>query len=978
MRSRQNRQGNPWRILLLVIPMIAVWGGYRWLITAPVDQGSALQDAVAALNSGDIQQARKLLDQLHQTSSDDPDVVVLLATVCGLQGDAAAALSLLESLPGFQQNPALILQASQIAMEGHQIRRTEQLLNLLLTIAPEQPEALRLSAYLYNTLQCSYLARPMFVALDRLRLLTAEDALICCTADRSRYDVDENIRQLRESLAAEPGEPRAVVALIENYLTLNNLTMAEQVLQQIPRGQYDDDWLIDMAVSAVAIRKSDYPSAVSSLVNLPKAADQIQRVWMMKGRVLQHMNQLQAASVCFENAALLDPLDPDAPFLWARVLKRMDFQSYAETIQQLNDRARKLQTLSVQIGSILGVESKTAAAERLPGLADLLIDVDATREASVILSWLASEGYSFAAMDATRQRLLDLSTKVPPILRSLPMQPLKPLDFKAITAVSKDFTNAPAFGDKLQTGDDTHDQRTLFKDVTQQSGIQFDYVCPESDRTEILSSLGGGTACFDIDHDGLIDLFFAQGGSATEGADQHLADDKCFRNRQGIFADVTQAVMAGSDLTAYSHGTAVSDFNNDGFADLLVLNFGPNQLWMNLGDGTFQQVTAERLPSFDEWSSSAAFADLDHDGDNDLYVVNYLAELCPEVRVTECGPRTLNAVQDRLLENNADGTFKDITINSGIVTPGGKGLGIVAADFDRNGSVDLFVGNDSTENFLWQNSGATGQIRLMNQAGSLGVAVGSNGQPQACMGIAFGDVDGNGLPDFFVSNFESETNTFYSNQGPEGFVDQTRQRGLETGSYALMGWGAQFVDANLDQRPDLILLNGFLDSRPLRPQLYLQSEDQFQDASPTGGDFFQQQHAGRSLALADLNNDAIPDLIATHRSGQPSLLQNQQVSDRVFSISLHGTTCAADAIGARVAVQSDGITVTHDLAGGGGYLSANQATLWFQSAPNKVVDRLTVDWPDGRKDQWQNIAVGLHNAIIQSTDTRNARFAILP
>ncbi len=958
--------------------MIGVWVGYNWLITAPVDQGSALQDAVAALNSGDIQQARKLLDQLNQTSPDNQDVVVLLATVCGLQGDAAEALSLLEALPDFDRNPALILQASQIAMEGHQIRRTEQLLNQLLSIVPEQPEALRLSAYLYNTLQCSYLARPRFVALDRLRLLTAEDVLICCTADRSRYDVDENISQLQESLSAEQNEPRAVVALIENYLTLNNVTMADQVVQQIQRGQYEDDWLIDMAAAAIAIRQADYSSAARSLIKLPEAADQIQRVWMMKGRVLEQLNQLQAATVCFENAALLDPLDPDAPFLWARILKRLDAQAQGEIIQQLDARARKLQTLSVQIGSILSVESKTAAAERLPGLADLLIDVDATREAAVLLNWLASEGYSFAAMDAPRQRLMDLSTKVPPILRSLPMRPLKPLDFKAITAAPSDFTIPPTSAAGLERKDDSHNQQMLFKDVTQQSGIQFAYVCPESDRTEILSSLGGGTACFDIDHDGQADLFFAQGRSTVEETNQPMPGDQCFRNRQGIFEDITASAMTGGDLTAYSHGTAVSDFNNDGFADLLVLNFGENQLWMNQGDGTFQQVTSERFPSFDEWSSSAAFADLDHDGDNDLYVVNYLAELCPEVRVTECGPRTLNAVQDRLLENNADGTFKDITINSGIVTPEGKGLGIVAADFDRNGSVDLFVGNDSTENFLWQNSGAAGQIRLVNQAGSLGVAVGSNGQPQACMGIAFGDVDGNGFPDFFVSNFESETNTFYSNQGPEGFVDQTRQRGLETGSYALMGWGARFLDANLDQRPDLILLNGFLDHRPLRPQMYLQAEDQLKDASQIGGSFFQQPHAGRSLALADLNNDAIPDLIATHRSGQPHLLQNQQVNDRVFSVTLHGTTSAADAIGARVSVQSNGIVVTQDLAGGGGYLSASQATLWFQSGPDRIVDSLTVDWPDGRRDQWQNIQVGLHNAVIQSTNTRTARFSKLP
>jgi enediyne biosynthesis protein E4 len=602
-------------------------------------------------------------------------------------------------------------------------------------------------------------------------------------------------------------------------------------------------------------------------------------------------------------------------------------------------------------------------------LCELLIDAGAAREAEAILLWLRRQDYSFAAMKAPLARLETAGSEVPDRLLVRPTEPLR----KVPPSV---FTNRSPSEPPGRSALTDHLTDPLFDDQTESYGIDFQYVCPDSNRTEILSSLGGGVACLDLDEDLQVDLIFPQGGSSPESR-QHGQDRHAVYRRHGHrFRSVTEA--AGLLPGDYSQGTAVADCNNDGFDDVLITSFGINQLWLNAGDGTLWPGPEGMFGRTSEWSTSAAFADMDNDGDSDLYVVHYLDDLCPEVRVTDCGPRRLNAEQDRLYENLGDGTFREITQTSGIVAPNGKGLGIVAADFDRNGHVDLFVGNDSTENFLWVNRSDAQGIRFENTAAASGVAVGSAGTPQACMGIAAGDFDGNGLPDFFVSNFQYETNTLYSGLGGMQFVDVTRTSGLEAGSYALMGWGAQFLDIDDDVRPDLVLLNGLLDATPLPPQVCLQTDQGFADVSLRAGSWFRSLQAGRGLAVADLNNDAVGDLIATRRSGSPTLLQSRRSGEKQFSLMLAGRNCARDAIAARVTVTLDQTTVTRDVFGGGGYLCASQRRVFLPCRPDRTIDRLRIEWPDGQTSEWTHIPVARLMCAVQGASERSPQLVTLP
>ena len=967
---RRSHRASPWRLVFLAIPIAACVAVMIWLSRPPADPVRVLDEATLALNEGRLADARMLLQELHDEQPDDETVAVMLATVVGFQGESSTALKLLEELSGFDRNPALLLKAGQIAMDGYFLDKADELLARCLTLQPEDVTALRVLAMLRTTVMDSAAARPLFVELDRLGQLTAQDVLTIIMADRIRSDVDENMKHLRGALKMEPGSARSIAALVDNFLTLGQATEAESFLREALRLSVTDHWRIDLARASLFLAQDKREEAAKIVSRLPQAADATERVWLLRGKVLEQLGNHRAALDCYLNAEALDPLDPEPPYLIARATEKSAASPDQNQLAKMRERAARLQAISVETSALLNLESEAEAIERLAKLSGLLIGVGATREAAVILKWLTDEGYSFNTMKEPQAALESQSNPSPRVLSTLPMKALRPVsasEFDSDSAKPAPMEFQSLAGQLRQP---------VFSDVTQQLGVAFEYVCPESNRTEVLASLGGGVACFDLDHDGHVDLFFPQGGHAPE---QRVAGSDlgaCLRRQQQVFADV--ATVAGFSAGDYSHGAAVSDFNNDGFDDLLITSFGINQFWINLGDGTFQQADELCLSMLSEWSSSAVFADLDDDGDDDLYVVHYLDDLCPEIKIGDCGPRTLNACQDRLYENIGDGGFREITETAGIVANGGKGLGAVAADFNQDGRLDVFVGNDATENFLWSNESDHSGIKLNNIAIQSGVAVGSDGRPQACMGIAIADVDENSFPDLFVSNFEFETNTFYSNRGEFQFVDQGRVMGLEEGSYALMGWGTQFFQLDDDMKPDLALLNGFLDARPLRPQLYLQSSEGFRDVSEIAGPWFQHPWSARGLAVCDLNNDGVQDLVATMRSGTPALLQSNQSSAKRFTLVLSGRTCSRVATGARVTVTSAGRTVTQELFAGGGYLCANQLMLSLPCSSERVVESIRIEWPDRHSDEWQNVTVAARMIAVESSAASSAQLLSLP
>jgi hypothetical protein len=506
-------------------------------------------------------------------------------------------------------------------------------------------------------------------------------------------------------------------------------------------------------------------------------------------------------------------------------------------------------------------------------------------------------------------------------------------------------------------------------DRHREAGLEFQYFNGDSGLKYILESTGGGVAALDFDGDGWPDLYFPQGCRIPIVADDPTYADRLFRNLgNDAFTDVTSGAGLGDH--EYSQGCTAGDYNNDGFADLAVANLGLNVLYQNNGDGTFSDVTLASGLCGRHWSSSLAFGDLDRDGNLDLYVVNYVLEpfrVCgtPPDHVFTCSPVGFKAEEDALFRNRGDGAFEDVTMTSGVVAEDGKGLGIVIADLDNDGWPDIYVANDGTPNFLFHNE--TGEVgaplRFVERGMPAGAAVSGNGLARAGMGIACGDLNGDGRLDLFVTNFYLESATYFKNQGDLIFVDASRAAAIDDATRLLLGFGTQSIDIDLDGRLDLFIANGHVgDFRPegipwkMRPQLLYNLGESFAEASQKCGDYFAGEYLGRGVARLDWDRDGRPDLVVVHQDRPAALLHNEShQTGRRLVLDLRGVSSNRDAIGARITVSCDGTTRTHEVCSGDGFFASNErrAVLGLGSAAS--VSRLEVRWPNGQVDHWTDL-----------------------
>jgi len=512
-----------------------------------------------------------------------------------------------------------------------------------------------------------------------------------------------------------------------------------------------------------------------------------------------------------------------------------------------------------------------------------------------------------------------------------------------------------------------------FRDDAESAGLGFVYHNGESPQRQIPETLGGGVAVLDYDGDGWLDVYLVQGGPFPPKPAQAGSDggDRLFRNRRdGTFEDVTAAAGIARISRGYAFGVTAGDYDNDGRPDLFVTHWRSYALYHNQGDGTFADATAAAgLGGDRDWPTSAAFADLDGDGDLDLYVCHYLAwdaenpTLCRDRRAPDrhvsCLPLGFPARPDHLFRNDG-GRFVDVTASAGIVDRNGRGLGVVAADLDDDGRVDLFVANDMTANFLFRNRG---NLQFEEIGHTAGVGCNAEGSYQAGMGIACGDLDGDSRPDLAVTNFFGESSTFYLNLGRGMFADATTAVGLKAPSRFLLGFGVTFLDVDNDGALDLATANGHIhDLRPKVPyampaQLLVGDRaGHLTDISPQSGAPWNVPRIGRGLARADLDNDGRIDLLLVAQNSPLAYFHNRtEHAGHFLTICLVGTASDRDAIGARVTITSGGRRQTAWRLGGGSYASASDPRLHFGLGPARRIDEIEVRWPSGRIDHFHDL-----------------------
>ena len=410
-------------------------------------------------------------------------------------------------------------------------------------------------------------------------------------------------------------------------------------------------------------------------------------------------------------------------------------------------------------------------------------------------------------------------------------------------------------------------------------------------------------------------------------------------------------------------GVAVGDFDNDGWSDLYVTHFGRNRLYRNRGDGTFQDITTEAGVAVNAWSTSAAFFDMDNDGDLDLFVGLYLdwdyeKELyCGQLKEgyrTYCHPRGYRSIPSVLFQNNGDATFTDVTTRAGVKIPG-KALGVVTGDVNQDGLADIYVANDTVANFLFRNNG-DGTFQEIGV--TAGVAFGINGQPESGMGLDFGDYNADGRIDLVVTNFDQEMNNLYTNQGKDWFMDLALEAGAGRVAFLYSGFGVRFLDYDNDGDLDLVVLNGHIqdnvqlfqaDVTYAEPPLLLENVGgTFSDVGSKSGEIWQRAMVGRALAAGDYDNDGDSDLLFVN-NGQPAvLLRNDGGNQNAWlGLKLVGQKSNRDGVGAVLTLTTHRRKIFRERSGGGSYQAAHDPRIIFGLGEGEEMISLEIRWPSG-------------------------------
>jgi enediyne biosynthesis protein E4 len=533
-----------------------------------------------------------------------------------------------------------------------------------------------------------------------------------------------------------------------------------------------------------------------------------------------------------------------------------------------------------------------------------------------------------------------------------------------------------AFMQKLKSGDFSQ-----FDDVSAESGVNFKHQASLTSEKYLPESMGAGVAMFDYDNDGFLDLFFVNGAQLQDPMPPGAAPDKSpsrfwnrlYRNnRDGTFTDVTE--RAGLQGRLYGMGVATGDYDNDGHMDLLVTSLGGNTLYHNNGDGTFTDVTAKAGVAGGGWCTGACFVDYDRDGRLDLVVTRYVEwnfssnVYCglhrPGYR-DYCHPDQFKPISHLVYHNNGDGTFTDVSKQSGIGASLGKGLGIAINDFDQDGWPDIVVANDSFPEQLFRNNrnGTFSEVGL-----SSGLAYDQNGKVFAGMGADFADYDNDGWPDVFVNALANQKYAlFHNNKGV--FDDVTDRSGIGGITLLHSGWGTKLIDYDNDGRLDLFVAQGHvMDNIELTdPSLHYREPvllmknvggGRFKDVSRESGAVFQVPLSARGAAFGDLNNDGSIDIAINCNNGPAVILRNHGNSDNGWLlVNLIGTKSNRDGIGAKLRlVSDDGAEQWAFASTAGSYLSASDKRVHFGLGKSRKARLLEITWPSGIVQRIEAIA----------------------
>jgi tetratricopeptide (TPR) repeat protein len=925
--------------------VIVVWGVWSWVGQKRFQR--ELSEAKREMASGLHQLARQRLFILTAQRPDVAEAVYQLGLCEEVLGHFRSAEAFWSRIPASSPfaHKAALARARLLINTGRFAPAESLLLSVPRGRGPDAAQASQALQLLYHlegrTAEITELIRESWVNSSDPASVLRQLYVI----DHSAFPVD-HVRKTLQSTDSD--DDRVWLGNANLAAWTGRLDEASQWLDRCAERRPDDEavWRARLAVARSA---GDLPTVTLAAGHLPRCRFTLADVLALRAWVAARRGDVEIERSTLAALVTEQPGSFDAWDRLAEIALLADKKAEAE---QFRTRKAELNAVQQRYKKLLDRDDRATHAGELSSLAERLGRRFESKGWNLIAEGRAASEPLFAEIDRNSnpsRRSDTLATVIGDLTQDSKPQSKKP--------VSPEIGRAPEF-----------------RDDAEMAGLRFVHDNGHSRRSPPPpEAMCGGVGLLDFDSDGWLDVYLVQGG-AFRGRQPSTNDgDRLFRNRgNGRFEDVTERVGIASFPGGYGHGVTVGDYDNDSRPDLFVTRWRSYALYHNTGDGVFEDATERAgLGGDRDWPTSAAFADLDRDGDLDLYVCHYLkydetsTRRCshPESPANhECNPLDFDALSDHVFRNDA-GRFVDITAAAGFRESAGRGLGVVAADFDGDDLIDLYVANDMSANYLYRNKGG---FKFEEVGVVAGTAASAEGGYKAGMGVACGDLDGDGKVDLAVTNYFGESTTFYRGLGGGMFADHSDAIGLSAATRRLLGFGIVFVDFDNDGRLDVLSANGHvLDPRPQIPwmmplqALWMSQNGRLVDVSARAGALFQPVHLGRGLAAGDLDNDGRVDAVAVCQNEPVVYLHNQTPrgsTGHFLVLALEGRKSSRDGVGATVTVQCGERQWFAARYGGGSYQSANDSRLYFGLGPAATADRVEVRWPTGEIDRFSSLA----------------------
>lgn len=915
---------------------------------SPEDDRELLRQLVL---KNDDDAAQPVAQRYLQHRPDDHEVRQIAAQIALRRDDPELAVEHLDQIPltGTPQDIEVLLLRANVHLDYlHQLQTAASCFEQVLKLQPNHVETLRQLARLYAV--CGRRRDALPLILNLVRQNAASDLLLVAARPSGAIN-DEPL--LRQAYRKHPHDAFALTGLAMLAARLEQLPQAIRYCQQALKDHPNDAAAV-VLLGETLLQRQDFSALEAWQSRLNGTHEQYAEVWRVRGYIAEQAGRRQQALTQFLQAA---KLGPDLKDVHHRIAQLLFAGDYTDAAELFTARLQQLQQLEAAQDRVLAGDATEA---------DLMDLVERFRQVGRLweaFGWCQLTQQNFPASRPVARRLQQLRTQATG----------QPLDLVPITETlaarfsAGDFSLADAKSSRVDRSHEpplpAESAVVQFRNDAGSAGFCFAYEngVPGPTQHLMFELTGGGIGVADFDCDGDPDLFCSQGSLWSERGTAAAPTDQLFFNRQGkryIVADET----AGLQESGFGQGVAIGDVNEDGFADIVVANFGAPELWLNNGDGTFVADPAWRAAaeSRSAWWTSVLIADLDGRSGPDVYLTGYLSGQDVDSRtcsgssgqVQSCPPTIFDGVANLLLANTGDATFRDQS-DRVMGDETGKSLGVLAWSPDSNGRLSVFVANDTTPNHVFS---LTDTNTATDTGFARGLATNASGKAEGCMGIAVADLDFDGRSELFVTNFLNESNTLYEPVTAEFFQDATDRWQLAEVSRPVLGFGTQFLDSNLDGVPELFVANGHVDDlrsqgKPyhMPAQVFALTGRQFEDRSGQQKDeYFHKDHLGRAVARLDWNLDGRPDLAVGHLMEDYALLTSVgEPAGRFLQIRLVGRSSSRDAVGATVVCRIGDRQLVQQVTAGDGYHCSNERVLSFGCGQRAEVSDLTVIWPDG-------------------------------